>query len=60
MTTLDDMINQKIDFYISQLEQAKAHACWRTRVGAVQEAISDVDTWAFYWDDKLQRLADSV
>ena len=60
MTTLDDMINEKIDFYIAQLEQAKTQSCRRTRVGAVQEATKDVDTWAFYWDDKLQRLADSL
>jgi len=60
MTTLDDMINEKIDFYIAQLEEAKTQSCRRTRVCAVQDAISDVDTWAVYWDDKLQRLTDSL
>ena len=60
MTILDTMINEKIDFYIARLEEAKTQSCYRTRVRAVQDATSDVDGWAFYWDDKLQRLADSL
>jgi hypothetical protein len=60
MKTLDEMINEKIDFYIAQLEAAKSRACRRSRVQAVQDAVGDVDGWAFYWDDKIQRLTDSL
>lgn len=55
MSTLESTLNNEIDEFIAQLQEARSNTGYQSKVWMISQVARQAGDWAFYWEEKLAK-----
>jgi hypothetical protein len=55
MSNLEIELNNDIDEFILELQQAKERGSYRNKIHMVQKVSEKAQGWSWFWDEKLNK-----